>query len=164
MKLVAGISRMAPWRRIAAVAALIALLFAATVSSISHSMAMAGDKTGGASTELATLHSNGISASGDHHANAQNNAQPMMDKDSAGDAHAKGLSHDHATQTDTDNSAPGNCDQGCILCKDCALCGLFGVQAWPLTTFAAQYAGYRPSVSQALAGITPALPSEPPRV
>lgn len=143
---------LSPWRRLAAALALFALLFAGTVSSVSHSMAMA------ATSNLMATDYTGLSATGQFHQGAGSA------KTDAATAHEKGLPHDHDAMATGGDSAPGNCDQGCILCKDCALCGLFAFGERPLTAFVAYYAGYALPVTQSPASLTPALPSEPPRV
>lgn len=143
---------LSPWRRLAAALALFAILFAGTVSSISHSMAMAAT-----SNAMTTDHTD-RSAIGHDHQSAG------TAKVYAATAHEKGLPHDHDAIATGDDSAPGNCDQGCILCKDCTLCGLFAFGERPLTAFVAYYVGYTLAVTHLLASLTPALPSEPPRV
>ncbi len=155
---------LAPWRRLAATLALFALVFAGTVSSISHSMAMAVTNVASmnaiiaATAESSHDHADRASASSHDHQSAK------VVKIDAATAHEKGLPHDHDAMASSDSGASGNCDQGCILCKDCALCGLFAFGDRPLTVFVAYYAGYALPVTQLPASLTPALPSEPPRV
>ncbi|WP_290809722.1 hypothetical protein [Ferrovibrio sp.] len=154
---------LSPWRHFAATLALFALLFAGTVSSLSHSMAMAATSSamiaGPGAAGLATHdHVDQFSAAGHEHQSVK------TAKVDAATAHEKGLPHDHDAIATGGDSAPGNCDQGCILCKDCALCGLFAFGERPLTVFVAYYAGYELPVTRSPASLTPALPSEPPRV
>ncbi len=152
---------LSPWRRLAATLALFALLFAGTVSSLSHSMAMAATSN----TMITAVsgspghdHADQASVAGHDHQGVKTS------KIDATTAHELGLPHDHDAMATSGDSAPGNCDQGCILCKDCALCGLFAFGERPLTAFVAYYAGYALPATQSPASLTPALPSEPPRV
>lgn len=153
---------LSPWRRLAAALALFAILFAGTVSSLSHSMAMAATSSTmmAATVSGSAVHDTAdqVSAAGHDHQSAKTS------KIDATSAHEKGLPHDHDALATDGDSAPGNCDQGCILCKDCALCGLFAFGERPLTAFVAYHAGYALSVTQSRASLAPALPSEPPRV
>lgn len=143
---------LSPWQRLAAALALFALLFAGTVSSVSHSMAMA------ATSNVMTTDHTGRSAAGHDHQGVG------AAKTDAATAHEKGLPHDHAAMATGGDDAPGNCDQGCILCKDCALCGLFALGGRPLTAFVAYSADYTLQATQSPASLTPTLPAEPPRV
>lgn len=153
---------LSPWRRLAAALALFAIMFAGTVSSLSHSMAMAATS----STMMAAMVSgSAVHDPADQVSTAGHDHQSVkISKIDATTAHEKGLPHDHDAMATGGDSAPGNCDQGCILCKDCALCGLFAFGERPLTAFVAYYAGYALPVTQSPASLTPALPSEPPRV
>lgn len=56
------------------------------------------------------------------------------------------------------------CDQGCVLCEDCAVCvmALLLPTGLPLTT--SPYQPFHPLAERTPLGHLPALPAEPPRV
>ena len=141
-------------RRIGAVVALLGLIFASTIASISHSIAMpmmARNVLQGA--EQATP------APPHGHDNA------ALGGKTAGHHMAKAT---HDCESDATADVPqqkpaGPCDEGCMLCKDCTMTTFLllspaGIQA------ADRYGTYEPATVQALASITPPSPNEPPRV
>lgn len=93
------------WRRMAALLAMLGLIFASTVASISHSLAMPLMGVAGVST--------------DHRHHASSN-------ESFDDHHpSNGHNHSNAEQVLADqgqNPDEGSCGEGCLLCKDCSLC------------------------------------------
>ena len=93
------------WRRMAALLAMLGLIFASTVASISHSLAMPLMGVAGVSTDH-RHHASSNEPSDDHH-------------------HSNGHSHPNAEQVLADqgqNPDEGSCGEGCLLCKDCSLC------------------------------------------
>lgn len=94
------------WRRMAALLAMLGLMFASTVASISHSLAMPLMGAVSASLEHSHLPSSPNVSSDDHH-------------------FSDGNSHSHAKQDLADQGKAqdeGSCGEGCLLCKDCSLC------------------------------------------
>lgn len=138
-------TRRSKLRRIAAVAALLGLVFATTIASVAHSLAM--PMMAGMAEPLAPT--------------------PMMaDHDRHDHDQGAGHQHQHGDRDFADGSgddAPGMCKDGCLLCKDCSLCSFTGI----VMPAAAELA-YR--LSFAMARFDPpadTLPSEaikPPRI
>ena len=129
-------------RRFCALAAVLGLLFAATVASVTHSVAMpmmpAAYMAGGTT----------------HHDSA---AVPAADHDCGGNAAVNDMAAD-------DTSAPsGPCEQGCLLCKSCSLTSVVLPTA-PSVIADGAYHDYQPARVLVPAGITPAQPNEPPRL
>lgn len=141
-------------RRIGAVVALLGLVFASTLASVSHSIAMpmmaSNVLHGPEQAQPAALHGHdrtaqGSKAAGHHMAKAAHDCE--------GDATA-----DASRQTP---AMP--CDEGCMLCKDCTMTTFLLLS--PAGIHAAdRYGSYEPAAIQALASITPPSPNEPPRV
>lgn len=144
------------FRRIAALLAVLALVYATGFVTLAHS-------TGMPMTELTLAMPAGTAMSHDHaHMNPDTMNHDAMD-------HAA-INHDMADHEMTghemavaDQPAPP-CDTGCTLCKDCALCLFTGLPAMTLPSVALQFAGYRPLAAALRSGIRPDLPAEPPRV
>lgn len=113
-------SRIAPFgrsklRRLTAMLAVLGLIFASTVASVSHSLAM--PMMGG--TQMA----------GDH----SHNGGQLVDDDHHD--HAADPQHHHGEQGLADGPQDGNsgpCDQGCLFCKDCSLCSLANLNSAPV--------------------------------
>lgn len=61
-----------------------------------------------------------------------------------------------------DQGAP--CENGCSLCKDCSLCTFIAMPAVASIPAPLRYGAYRPMLVALTGGVTPSLPSEPPRV
>lgn len=121
-------------RRLKAWLALVALLFATAVTPLSHGFAMA------APAAMAM-------AGHDHHAH-----------DAAGDEDAMLLA------ADSHDAMPMPCDQGCALCKNCALCSLQVVHGPSAVLLFFQASAYGPAPIVRSSSHIAALPSEPPRV
>jgi hypothetical protein len=127
-------------RRFGTVVALLGLIFASTIASISHSIAMpmmAGEVLQSAEQG---------SAQAGHHM-----ARLAHDCESAAAAEAP------------QQKPQGPCDEGCMLCKDCTMTSFMllpsvGIQA------VERYSLYAPAAVLVPASITPPSPSEPPRV
>lgn len=153
---------LSPWRCFAASLALFALVFAGTLASLAHSVAMAATSitmmTASTVGSFPQDHSGQAAGVGHDH----KGAEPA--RINAGIAQEMSLPHDHNAVAKDGENTPGNCDQGCVLCKDCALCGLFAFGERPMAALIAYYVGYALPMTQSPAGLTPALPSEPPRV
>ena len=99
------------WRRMAALLAVLGLIFAGTVASISHSLAMP------------LMGAAGISVERSHHMAAP-------DRASENHHHSDGYGHSRAGHDLADqgqNSEQGSCDEGCLLCKDCSLCSYLNI-------------------------------------
>jgi hypothetical protein len=154
MSLQAHTKQLRRLRRIGAVVALLGLIFASTIASISHSIAMPMM----ASNSLQSVEQPTPAAPHGH-----DEAMPVSK--TAGHHMAK-AAHDcegDATADASQQKPAGPCDEGCMLCKDCTmttflLLSPLGIQV------AERYGTYEPAVVQALPGITPPSPNEPPRV
>jgi hypothetical protein len=142
-------------RRFGAIAALIGLVFASTVASVSHSVAMpmmAGP----------ALQATGQAPSATHQ------AQGEADRPGAASTghHMAQATHDCADDatTDTPQQKPqGPCENGCQQCKDCTVTAFMLIS--PIGIDAGErYGRYEPAAARALASITPLSPNEPPRV
>ena len=141
-------------RRIGAVVALLGLIFASTIASISHSIAM---------PMMASTVLQGVEQ-------AQPAAPHGHDKTTHGSKpaghHMAKAAHDcegDATADAPQQKPAGPCDEGCMLCKDCTMTAFTllspaGLQA------ANRYDIYEPAAIPALTGITLPSPNEPPRV
>jgi hypothetical protein len=133
-------------RRIGAVVALLGLIFASTLASVSHSIAMpmmASNVLHGLEQALPTAQ--GSKAAGHHMAKAAHDCE--------GDATAEASQQTPAMP----------CDEGCMLCKDCTMTTFLLLS--PAGIHAAdRYGSYEPAAVQALASINPPSPTEPPRV
>lgn len=123
-------------RRFGTVLALLALVFASTVASVSHSIAMplmadTVDQTAGPSG---------------HH----------MEK----------AAHDCESDARAEAPQPqprGPCDAGCLLCKNCTMTTFTLISPADIDAVG-RYDDYEAAAIRALAGITPPSPNEPPRL
>lgn len=146
-------SRIAPYgrlrlRRLTAMLAMLGLIFASTIASVSHSLAM--PMMGG--TQMA----------GDH----SHNSGHRLDADDDHHDHAADHQHHHGEQGLADgpqeeNSGP--CDQGCLFCKDCSLCSLANL-APALVVRDLHGQSYQDAALKPLADVTLPTLAEPPRV
>lgn len=125
-------------RRLGAVLALLGLVFASTLASVSHSMAMP--------MMAGTVLPDGDQALTGHHTT---NAAHDCERDASADT--------------PQQKPPAPCDKGCVQCKDCTMTsfvltpsvGISGVERYDI---------HQPAMVRMLAGITPPSPNEPPRV
>jgi hypothetical protein len=131
--------------RIGALLALVGLLFAATIASVTHSVAMpmmAGHvqamDAGEHGTDHGMAHGGAMAQAGDH--------------DCAGAMVAE--------EKPETPSAP--CEQGCLLCKSCSLVSVLLTAPQPLVTLS-RYHDYQSVAFLPLTSVIPAPPSEPPR-
>lgn len=131
-------------RRFGTVLALLGLIFASTIASISHSIAM--PVMAGAVLSFAQQDSAQSSAPGGHHM-----ASMAHDCESAATAEAP------------QQQPQGPCEDGCMLCKDCTMTS-FMLMASIGIGAAEGYSAYAPAAVQVPASITPPSPNEPPRV
>lgn len=126
--------------RFGTVLALLGLIFASTIASISHSIAMP-------MMSGAALHS------------VEQGSAP-------GGHHMAGMAHDcesEATAEAPPQQPQGPCDEGCMLCKDCTMTGFTLIS--PIGVALAERHGiYAPAAVPVPASITPPSPNEPPRV
>lgn len=129
-------------RPFGAVVALLGLIFASTIASISHSIAMP------------MMAGNALQA-----------VEQVQPAGSQGHHMAKS-SHD--CESEARAEAPqqmpqGPCDEGCMLCKDCTMTGFTLIS--PIgVALAERYSMYAPAAVPVPASITPPSPNEPPRV
>ncbi len=130
-------------RRFCALTAVLGLLFAATVASVTHSVAM----------PIMPAVQMDVAVMPDHHA-----ATP-----SAAGHDCSGSAAVDDTAADDMPAPSGPCEQGCLLCKSCSLTSVV-LPAAPSVTAAGAYHDYQPARVLAPAGITPAQPNEPPRL
>lgn len=93
------------WRRMAALLAMLGLMFASTVAPISHSLAMPLMGVVGASIEHSHPSSPHVPSDNHHHSNEHSHSHPEQDLADQGKAQDE-----------------GSCGEGCLLCKDCSLC------------------------------------------
>lgn len=128
--------RPSPLRHFCALTAVLGLLFAATVASVTHSVAM--PMMAAVQLDVAAAHHGG-------------SAVPAAEHDCSGMA--------EAPETDMPSSP---CEQGCLLCKSCSLASVV-LPAAPSVIADGAYHDYQPARILAPAGITPAQPNEPPR-
>jgi hypothetical protein len=127
-------------RRLCTALAALGLLFAATVASVTHSIAMPM-MPAMPSAAAETMH-------------------PDMAMPAAA-PHDHGC--DHAGTTDDAPAAPSApCDTGCLLCKSCSLASAV-MPAQPALAAAAPYRDYRVALLPMPSGIAPTPPNEPPR-
>lgn len=134
------IRRLPRWRRIGAAAALLALVFASVVVALPHALAMP------AQDQSVTAIQAGAGLSHDHD-------------------HAAEHRHGPANPADTSSgNGTAPCDNGCVFCKDCALCSL--ATATPPASLPAGdgFEDYAPARLPQPADIYPARAIEPPRV
>lgn len=141
-------------RRIGAVVALLGLIFASTIASLSHSIAM-------------PMMANGVlQGVGPAQPPAPHGHDQAAHGNKAAGHHMVKAAHDCESDAavDAPQQKPATpCDEGCMLCKDCTMTAFMlllpaGIQATD------RYGIYEPAVVPALAGITPPSPNEPPRV
>lgn len=121
--------------------AVLGLLFATTIASVTHSIAM----------PMAGMEVPMQAEAPAHHHKAK----------------ADGAPHDHgcdsAANIEDDPVAPAApCENGCLLCKSCSLASAV-MPAHSAFADAAPYRDYRPAAPVALAEVIPTLPNEPPR-
>jgi hypothetical protein len=131
-------------RRFGAAVALLGLIFASAIASISHSIAM--PMMAGAALQSVQQDS------------AQGKAQ-------AGH-HMAGMSHDcesAATAEAPQQQPQGPCDEGCMLCKDCTMTGFTLISPIGIGR-AERYSPSAPATVRVPASMTPPSPNEPPRV
>lgn len=131
-------------RRFGTVVALLGLIFASTIASISHSIAM---------PMMASTVPQSVEPG-----SAQGSAQAGHHMAKAG----------HDCESEAAAEAPqqlpqGPCDEGCMLCKDCTMTGFTLIS--PIGVGMAERPGiHAPAAVPVPASITPPSPSEPPRV
>lgn len=126
-------------RRFGAVVALLGLIFASTIASISHSIAMP------------------VMAS------------PVLqgaDQGQPAAYHKANIAHD--CESDAKSGAAQQkpatpCEEGCMLCKDCTITTFLLVSPIGIQ-MADRYGTYEPAVIHAMTSITPPSPNEPPRI
>lgn len=142
-------------RRLGAVVALFGLIFASTVASVSHSIAMplmAG----------AVLEDRDRAQPVPHHGHGKADKQELVQTAH----HADGAGHDclsNASAEVPQQTPQGPCDEGCMLCKDCTMTPFMPIPPFGID-FAERYGTYAPASIQQLASINPPSPHEPPRV
>lgn len=129
-------------RRMGAVAALLGLIFASTIASVSHSIAMP------------MMASNALQA-----------VEQVQPAGSQGHHMAKAA---HDCESEAQAEAPQQkpaapCSEGCMLCKDCTMTGFLLLPSVGLQV-ADRYGSYLPAAVPVPASITPPSPNEPPRV
>lgn len=126
-------------RRFGTVVALLGLIFASTIASISHSIAM--PMMAGAVLQSAEQ----APPAGHHMAKAGHDCESEA-------------------QAEAPQQQPqGPCDEGCMLCKDCTMTGFTLIS--PIGVALAERHGiYAPAAVPVPASITPPSPNEPPRV
>lgn len=131
-------SRASLQRRFCTLLAALGLLFAATVASVTHSVAM----------PMMGMDSLQPMAAMDHHATQEAAAQ------------------DHGCDSMAAESDPampsGPCENGCLLCKSCSLASAVMPQPSSLAAVA-PYRDYLPPAPVARAALAPTPPNEPPR-
>jgi hypothetical protein len=72
---------------------------------------------------------------------------------------------DHTGHDDVAAADPAPpCENGCSLCKDCSLCVFIAMPAAGAIPAPLQYRDYRSMPVALTDGVTPSLPTEPPRV
>lgn len=128
-------------RRFGAVVALLGLVFASTIASISHSIAM-------------PMMAGAVLQSGQ-----QDGGAPVGH-------HMASMTHDcesAATAEAPQQKPQGPCDEGCMLCKDCTMTSFMLMTSIGIGA-AEGYSAYAPAAVQVPASITPPSPNEPPRV
>lgn len=142
-------------RRFGALAALFGLVFASTVASVSHSVAM--PMMAGPAPQAA-----GQAPSATHQAQGEANGQGAA---SAGH-HMTQATHDcesDATAGTQQQKPQGPCDHGCQQCKDCTVTAFMLMS--PIGIDAGErHSRYEPAAARALASVAPLSPNEPPRV
>lgn len=112
---------------------MLGLLFAATVASVTHSLAMPMMDS--------TMHGMELGSTGPE----------------AGDHDCAAAAGDE--QPDLPS---GPCEQGCLLCKSCSLASVL-LGAPPSLVTPSRYHEYQSTAFLPLTSVIPALPSEPPR-
>ncbi len=140
--------------RFGAAVALLGLLFASTVASVSHSFAMpmAGFVPMASEQTPAALH-HGAAASARHDAAPTGHDMGKETHDCENDAAA----------ADWRQSPSAPCEYGCVQCKDCAMTS-FTLMSPAGIDAVERYRDYGSATAAALAGIAPPSPNEPPRV
>lgn len=126
-------------RRMGAVVALLGLIFASTIASISHSIAM--PMMAGAVLQSAEQ----VQPAAHHMAKAAHDCE----------------SEAQAEAPQQKPAAP--CSEGCMLCKDCTMTSFLLRPSIGLQV-ADRYGTYLPAAVPVPASITPPSPNEPPRV
>jgi len=132
-------------RRIGAVVAILGLLFAATVASITHSIAM---------PMMAGIMSDAVHRAMTAETHAAGHASTHAAEHDCGGAMA-------ADEVPASPDAP--CEQGCLLCKSCSLASAI-VAGPPSIETRSRYYDYQSTAYLPLAGITPSPLNEPPRI
>lgn len=125
-------------RRFGAVVALLGLVFASTIASLSHSLAMPAG------------HAAVMQQSGNH-------------DHEAGHASTYETHCDGAAEKPAQHQAPMPCENGCLLCKDCSL-GSFVLMPAGADPGDIGLGRHEPASQPALQALTPSPPAEPPRV
>ena len=130
-------------RRLCTALAALGLLFAATVASVTHSLAM-------------PMMDSGMTVSHQQH------GSPVAATSAATAEHdcASSMAADESPVSPLSSSPP--CAQGCLLCTNCALTGVV-LPAGPAMIAALPYHAYAPAGDRAPAGLGPTQPNEPPR-
>lgn len=140
-------TRQNPLRRLAAVLAVLGLVFASTFASLSHSAAMAA--------MTSALHEQTGSGHGQH---AISGHEQHRHGDAAADHHHHG---DHQT-ADAEKAPVAPCEDGCLLCKDCSF-GSVVLQSPAVLVTPVTFAGYDLRGYALPVGIIPSQQPEPPR-
>jgi len=130
-------------RRLLAALAIFAVAFGSTLGSAAHVIAMPA-MAAAAADMAAGGHDHGQAGSDDHGAQA-------ADHHSTDAASAKSTA-----------KAPGPCEQGCLLCKDCFLSSFVLIAPMDFN-FGIHYTEYAAAEPRLGDGITPARLPEPPR-
>jgi hypothetical protein len=127
--------------RFGTVLALLGLIFASTIASISHSIAM-------------PMMAGAVLQSGEQGGGMQ------------ASHHTARMAHDCESEASAEapqQQPQGPCDEGCMLCKDCTMTSFTLIS--PIgVAMAERYSLYAPAAVLVPASITPPSPSEPPRV
>lgn len=142
-------------QRFGAIVALLGLIFASTVASVSHSSSMPamGGPVAMAPEQVSPKSHHGSVATTRHEA--------------ARTGHDMGLdAHDcenDATAADSQQSPQSPCEHGCLQCKDCAMTS-FTLMSPAGIDAVQRHRDYRSAAALVMASIAPPSPSEPPRV
>lgn len=138
--------RQTPLRRLAAVLAVLGLVFASTFASLSHSVAMAAMATSALQTD--TGHGQHAVSGHDQH---------RHDDAVAGHHH-----HGDHQSADVEKAPVAPCEDGCLLCKDCSF-GSVVLQSPAALVTPVNFAEYGLRGFALPVGITPSQQPEPPR-
>lgn len=143
-------------RHLGAVLALLGLVFASTIASISHSIAMP-------LMANAVLQRAEPARPASHSGHGKTAAH---DTASRAGHHATNVAHDCERDASADaaqQNPQGPCDEGCMLCKDCMVTS-FLLMAPIGIEITQRHGFYEPVAIPPLVGIISPSPNEPPRV